>query len=362
MDNIAWGLLFIEDWSCYLSSDLLQKMTEQSLVPITYAVFTALFYTNKIIGCQERKINNLMDNACPLFVEMLRISELDYPFDIAQLGGDGGVRSTYISSFISDNCAIRSDYEYQGQVALVPEGNNRSLFLSSIAYSFFQIQDGCPGIVAERHRVEFACFNMLEVNGATLIVGAVEELLKEHWRTEVKDAFFLPTRGQFYKLLSKLMRQLKGGGKTNILSMNPRWQNVSQMLFCGLPGDPESVDLYILFVKREFNILCSGDGRACMDTRHRLTNTDARDKFLGDDLQTKKSVQLCVVGGTFGIHLGAYIGAIPATNTSFAAIEHGSSEFYLCVNHLLKDELGVEPLLTLHATEEVERMRSPLAL
>jgi hypothetical protein len=79
-------------------------------------------------------------------------------------------------------------------------------------------------------------------------------------------------------------------------------------------------------------------------------------KFLGGNLQTQKSVQLGVVRGTFGIYLGAYIGAIPVTNASFAAIEHGSSGFYLCVNHLLKDELGVDSLSTLHVTEEVERM------
>jgi hypothetical protein len=54
--------------------------------------------------------------------------------------------------------------------------------------------------------------------------------------------------------------------------------------------------------------------------------------------------------------LGSYLGAIPADNASFAAIEQGTSGFYLCVNHLLKDELGVDYLTTADAADEVERM------
>ena len=136
MDQISWGLIFIDDWSRYLSAPSLQKMIEQTQVPITNAVFTALFYTRKVIGSQERKIDKLVDNCCPLFVEMLRISEMEFQFDITQLGEDDGFFLTHILASVADICAIRTDYEYKGPVALVPEGNNRCLFLSSIAYTF----------------------------------------------------------------------------------------------------------------------------------------------------------------------------------------------------------------------------------
>jgi hypothetical protein len=300
-------------------------------------------------------MDKLVDNCCPLFMEMLRISEMEFQFDIAQLGDVDGVFSTNITAFLEDKCTICTDYEYNGPAALVPEGNNRCLFLSSIAYTFLRMIDDHPSLVTYRHRVEFVCFNMREVNGVTLIVGIMEELRGECWRKEVKETFLSPTCGSFYMLLSKAMRKVKGG-KTNVSSMNPRWQHVDQMLFRGLPGDLESVDLYIRFVEAEFNLLRTGNVCECDNVRRRLTNRAARDSYLGGDHGTKKAVQLGVVRGTFGIHLGSYLGAIPADNASFAAIEQGTSGFYLCVNHLLKDELGVDYLTTADAADEVERM------
>jgi hypothetical protein len=151
MDHIAWGLLFIEDWSRLLSSTSLQKIKDQTRVPCTNAVFTALFYTRKIMASQEMKIHQLLDNGCPLFVEMFRITKMKFRFDIAQLGGDNGTRSANILSFAKERCAIRKDYEYKGPVALVPEGNNRCLFLSSIAYAFLRLFDQYHGLFTYRH-------------------------------------------------------------------------------------------------------------------------------------------------------------------------------------------------------------------
>jgi hypothetical protein len=198
---------------------------------------------------------------------------------------------------------------------------------------------------------------MREINGATLIVAIMAEMMQECWKKEVQVTCRSQTHGAFYQLLSKAKRQLKGG-KTNVSSMNPRWQLVNQMLFRGLPGDVDTVSLYVQFVELQFNILPNGDKHDCDDARYRLTNTDAPNPYLGRNDEMKKAVQLGVVKGTFGIHLASYLGAILPSNASFAAIEQGKSGFYQCVNHVLKDERGVEFLTTSQATEEIETMVS----
>jgi hypothetical protein len=271
------------------------------------------------------------------------------------LGGDEGIRAANISALVSNKCYIQEAYEYKGPIALVTEGNNRCLFLSSIAYVFLQMVDNNPGLVRDRHRVEYVCFNMREINGATLIVGVMEELMQTCWQKALREALLSHTRGAFYQLLSKATGRLKDG-KTNVSSKNPRWQLFDNMLFRGLPGDSETVDLYIQFVEGEFNTLRGGESGGCESVRRRLTNKFERDKYLGDNEPMKKAVQLAGVRGTFGIHLASYLGAIPANNASFAAIEQGSSGFYKCVNHLLKDELGVDFLTTAQASEQVDRL------
>ena len=81
-----------------------------------------------------------------------------------------------ISVYGKEKCTIQDLHEHQGPLALVAaEGNNRCLFLSSIAYVFLQMIDEHPGLVIDRHRV-----NMREINGATLIVGDMEELRKPY--------------------------------------------------------------------------------------------------------------------------------------------------------------------------------------
>jgi hypothetical protein len=309
------------------------------------------------MASQEMKIHQLLDNSCPLFVEMLRITKLEFRFDIAQLGGDNGTRRANISSFVTEKCAIRKDYEYNGPVALVPEGNNRCLFLSSIAYAFLRLFERYQGLVTHQHRIEYVCFNMREINGATLIVGIMEVMMQDCWKKEVQATLMSQTPGALYQLLSKHKRNLKGG-RTNVSSMNPRWQLVNQMLFRGLPGDAETVSLYVYFVESQFNILRTGDVHECADARSRLTNTEARNRYLVGNDEIKKAVHLGVVRGTFGIHLASYLRAIPAIHASFAAIEQGKSGFYQCVNHLLKDERGVDFLTTSQATEEMETMVS----
>jgi hypothetical protein len=109
-------------------------------------------------------------------------------------------------------------------------------------------------------------------------------------------------------------------------------------------------------VEDAFYTLRVGEVGACADVKRRLTNKVERDKHLGDNEPMKKAVQLAGVRGTFGIQLASYLGAIPANNASFAAIEKGASGFYECVNRLLKDELGVDFLTTAQAAEEVDRM------
>ena len=101
------------------------------------------------------------------------------PFDIPQFGGGGGVLAANISAYVKENCTIQDLHEHQGPLALVAaEGNNRCLFLSSIAYVFLRMIDEHPGLVTDRHRVKYICFNMREINRATLIVGGMEELRK----------------------------------------------------------------------------------------------------------------------------------------------------------------------------------------
>jgi hypothetical protein len=354
MDHIAWGLLFVKDWSRYLSMESIRKMRDESSVPVTNAVFTALFYTRKVIGSQERKIDHLVDVTCPLFVEMLRITEERFPFDIAQIGG-GEERAKTISGFVENNCTVNSHYEYKGPVALVPEGNNRCLFLGSIAHVFLRFVDEHPGLVTDRHRVEYVCFNMREINGVTLIVGVMEELRQTCWKKEVGESLSSSKRGALYQLLSKATSKLKDG-KTNVSSMNNRWQLADPMLFRGLPGDSDTVDLFVQFVEEQFNILRAGERGACEEVRQLLTKKKMRDLYLGGNDRMKKAVQLGAVRGTFGLHLASYLGAIPADNASFAAIEEGSSGYYKCVNHLLKDGLKVDRLTTDQATEQVDRI------
>jgi hypothetical protein len=48
MDHIAWGLLFIEDWSRLLSSTTLPKIKDQTRVPCTHAVYVNERRRNRI--------------------------------------------------------------------------------------------------------------------------------------------------------------------------------------------------------------------------------------------------------------------------------------------------------------------------
>jgi hypothetical protein len=115
MDHIAWDLLFIEDWRTFLSLEPLQKMRNQTQAPRTNAVFAALFYTCKIMGLQEMKSNKLADICCPLFVEMLRITKLEFRFDIFQLGVVDATRSDTISSFPKEKCVIAKNTSTKAQ-------------------------------------------------------------------------------------------------------------------------------------------------------------------------------------------------------------------------------------------------------
>jgi hypothetical protein len=134
------------------------------------------------------------------------------------------------------------------------------------------------------------------------------------------------------------MRKLKGG-KKNICSMNLRWQLVDQMFFQDVSGDSDTVNLYIGYLESEFNILQMRDNLECENTQSRLKNKEARNCYLGNNDAKKKAVQLGVARGTFGLHLASYLGD-------------------QCVNHLLKNDCGVNFLTTSQATEEVNVMVS----
>jgi hypothetical protein len=98
-------------------------------------------------------------------------------------------------------------------------------FLSSIAYAFLRLFDCYHGLVTHQHCNEYVCFNIRKINGATLIVGIMEMMTLESWKKDVHATLLSQTPGSFYQLLSEVKRELKGG-KTNMASMNPRWQLV----------------------------------------------------------------------------------------------------------------------------------------
>jgi hypothetical protein len=205
-EHISFGLVFIDNWSKYLSPESLRKF-EKLKIPFQNTNFTVLCYTRAINGSQSDKLAGIANQTCPLFKLCVDIiTNKTYQADYGQLE-DKTFREQFLHMILHNKEQAHSTFDYSGMIVKIKEGTNRFIFLGAIAHVWELFKDKYLGHVRYHHIDVMVAFCMRECNGTPLIVDVMIELLETTKHETNLIEVLQGTPDEFYVYLSGVYQQ-----------------------------------------------------------------------------------------------------------------------------------------------------------